>query len=173
VKREDAIVIGEIVGVHGIKGQVKVRSYAESPAIFTPDSDLWLGEADGELMPHRVLQVLPHKRVLLMRFEGVADRDGAEALVGRTLHMPKEALPALDEDTYYRFELMGLDVFNETDLYLGRIEAIMETGSNDVLVVKDPADPTSGERLIPALASVVVAVDLEARRVRVKLPDGL
>jgi 16S rRNA processing protein RimM len=173
VRRQDTIVIGEIVGVHGIKGLVKVRSFAENPDLFAPDFPIWLGEEGGELEACRILRVQPHGRALLMAFEGVTDRDGAEGLVGRILYVARDALPALDEDTYYRFDLIGLDVFTETEAYVGRIEAIMETGSNDVLVVRDPAGPAAAERLIPALASVVEAVDLKARRVQVKLPEGL
>jgi 16S rRNA processing protein RimM len=173
VRREETIVIGEIIGLHGIKGLLKVRSFAESPEIFTPDSRIWLAAAAGDLEAYRILRVQPHKRILLMEFDGVSDRDGAEALLGRTLHVARETLPTLDEDTYYHFELIGLDVYSDTDEYVGRIETVMQTGSNDVLVVKDPAGPPSAERLIPALASVVVAVDLKEKRVRVKLPEGL
>jgi len=78
-------------------------------------------------------------------------------------------LPELGEDTHLWFDLIGMAVYTTEDKYLGRIESIIETGSNDVYVVQDHEK----EVLIPALESVVVDIDLEHKRMRVDLPEGL
>jgi 16S rRNA processing protein RimM len=85
------------------------------------------------------------------------------------LFIPETELPELDEDTYYWFELIGIEVYTTEDEYLGRIESVFPTGSNDVYVVKD----RQKEILVPALDSVVIDIDLEHKRMRVDLPEGL
>jgi 16S rRNA processing protein RimM len=102
-------------------------------------------------------------------FKGVIDRDQAEALIGAELFIPETELPELDEDIYYWFELIGLEVYTTEEEYLGRIASIMATGSNDVYVVSNKKK----EVLIPALESVVVEINLEHKRMRVNLPEGL
>ena len=95
--------------------------------------------------------------------------DAAEALVGSRLWVDKTTLPDLDDGIYYWFELIGLSVYTTQGRYLGLLESILQTGSNDVYVIRD------GEKevLLPALASVVQAVDIHQRRMEVILPEGL
>ncbi|MDX9788377.1 MAG: ribosome maturation factor RimM [Desulfobacterales bacterium] len=161
--------MGEIVGVHGLRGAVKVRSYAEQPDIFQPDMPIFLGDAQGVKKAHTILWVTPHKKALLMGLAGVMDSSLAQSLVGKWLYLPRETLPALEEGTYYWFELIGLSVYTVENRYIGRVESILETGSNDVLVVKD----SQREILIPALESVIVSVELKEKSMRVNLPEGL
>lgn len=104
-----------------------------------------------------------------MCLKGVTDRDAAEALVGSQIFIAKAELPGLEPDTNYWFDLIGLDVLTTDEKYLGRIESIIQTGSNDVYVVKNGTT----EILIPALESVVLTIDLESGRMQVELPDGL
>ncbi len=90
-------------------------------------------------------------------------------MIGGELFIPQSELPELDEDTYYWFDLIGIEVYTKTEEFLGRIESIIETGSNDVYVVKKHKK----EVLIPALESVVLEIDLEHKRMQVDLPEGL
>jgi len=90
-------------------------------------------------------------------------------LIGAELFIPQTELPELDEDTYYWFELIGIEVYTTRGDYLGRITSIFPTGSNDVYVVKD----NKQEMLIPALESVVLDIDLDLKRMQVDLPEGL
>lgn len=170
--RED-LHIGDVVGVHGLQGVLKIRSYAESPEIFAPNSRIVLASSQGPGEAYTVQWVKPHKKGLLMAFVEVKNRDTAEVLVGNGLYIDKDGLPALDEDTYYWFELIGLSVFSDEDEYLGRIASVIPTGSNDVLVVKSPDKGAAGEILIPLLASVIQDVDLVEKTMRVVLPEGL
>lgn len=171
--QEHTIVIGEVVGIHGIRGVVRVRSFAESPDLFLPESQVFLGGAHGEKKSYTVQWAKPHKKVLLMALDGVTECSQAEGLVGTLLYIDSGMLPELEDGTYYWFELIGMSVFTAEDDYLGKVVSILPTGSNDVLVVKDPVRGPDYEVLVPALAAVVQSVSLEEKRIRVMLPEGL
>jgi 16S rRNA processing protein RimM len=106
---------------------------------------------------------------VLLSLKGVTRRSQAEALAGREVFIDKTTLPRLEEGAYYWSDLIGLEVYAVDGRFLGRIESIFPTGSNDVYVVKH----AGRELLLPALASVVKTVDLEARRMQVAVPEGL
>jgi len=168
VAEEAHILIGKIVGVHGIRGNLKIFSYAESPDIFSPERPLFLRNAGG-LKPADILWCSAHKKGLLLSLKAVSDRNQAEKLVGTELVIPRSELPEAEEDEYYWADIVGMDVYTEDGLFLGKIRSIMETGSNDVYVVSNGGKET----LVPALADVVSKVDVEERRMTVKLPEGL
>ncbi len=165
--------IGKIVGVHGLKGVLKVFSYAESTARFTPGLSLHLKNFHGKEFTLKIVWAKPHSKTILLSLEGISDRDQAEELVGSDLFIEKAALEVLEEGTYYWADLMGLSVYNLAGDHLGEVSAIVQTGSNDVYVVKRRDGTTETEVLIPALASVVRDVDLDRRTMRVDLPEGL
>ena len=170
---DDFLLIGKIVGLHGIKGSLKVVSYAETPDIFETDLSFLIVDTRGQPRTHTIGWVKPHKRTLLMSFNDVKDRDSAETLLQAEIYMKKADLPILEEDTYYWFELEGLSVVDTDGKHLGRIESIFSTGSNDVYVVKKEIRGATSEILIPALASVVLSVDLDRGEMTVELPEGL
>jgi 16S rRNA processing protein RimM len=104
-----------------------------------------------------------------MAFRDVADREAAERLRGAALYIDKDRLPPLEEENYYWFELIGMEVYTPDGRYLGRLESVVPTGSNDVYVVRN----ADRETLVPALASVVKSVDTAQMRMEVVLPEGL
>ncbi len=170
---DDFLLIGKIVGFHGIKGSLKVVSYTETPDIFETDLPFLIVDTRGQSHTHTIDWVKPHKRTLLMSFHDVEDRDAAETLLQAEIYMKKADLPILEEDTYYWFELEGLSVVDTDGKHLGWIESIFSTGSNDVYVVKNEDQGAASEILIPALASVVLSVDLDRGEMTVELPEGL
>ena len=111
----------------------------------------------------------PHKGLIRVSFNNVDSRTDAEALTGAEVVVRRDELPDLEDDTYYWVDLIGLDVVTTDQRQLGRIESILPTGSNDVYVVRGHG----GETMVPALASVILEVDLENRIMRVDLPEGL
>ena len=169
VEKKGYVLIGKIVGAHGIKGTNKICSYAESLSIFKPGSSILIRDNNGREADYEIDWIKPHTGTPLLALKGIADRDQAEAMIGGKLFIRQSEMPELDEDTFYWFELIGIDVFTTEEQYLGRIESIIETGSNDVYVVKNGAKET----LVPAIESVVLDVDLEQKRMRIDLPDGL
>lgn len=166
---DDTLFIGEIVGVHGLKGNVKIRSHADSPTMFDAGRMLQLEYPDGHIQPCTVAWAKPHGRGMLLAIEGVDDRDGALALVGSRLWVDKAMLPDLEDGSHYWFELIGMAVYTAEDQFLGTLETILPTGSNDVYVVRKGDE----EILVPALASVVQLIDTDRRRMEVVLPEGL
>ncbi|MDB4442283.1 ribosome maturation factor RimM [bacterium] len=169
VDKKGYVLIGKIVGVHGLKGTNKFKSYAESLSVFYPGQSILIRDNRNRETSVELDWIKSHTGTPLISFKGVTDRDRAEALIGAELFIPETELPELDEDTYYWFELIGIEVYNTQEDYLGRITSIFPTGSNDVYVVKNKTK----EVLIPALESVVIDIDLELKRMRVDLPEGL
>ena len=169
VENEDHVLVGEIVGVHGIKGTNKIRSYAESLSLFNPGDSILVRESGGREKNRKIKWVKPHTGTALISFSGINERPQAQALIGAELFVSKDELPELEEDSYFWFDLIGMAVYTTADEYLGQIESIIETGSNDVYVVQDGKK----EVLIPALESVVLDIDTTAKRMQVELPEGL
>lgn len=168
-----AVLIGKISAAHGIKGAVRIESYADSLELFAGGTKLWVQPQGAMAVAHTIAWVQAHGRKVRMAFEKVSDRSSAEALIGAALYIDRARLPDLEEDTYYWFELIGLAVVTVNGEALGEIETVLPTGSNDVYVVKDHRQTPARELLIPALASVVQEVDLTAGIMRVELPEGL
>jgi 16S rRNA processing protein RimM len=162
--------VGEIVGAHGVKGNTKIYSYAEAGStVFTPGKQVLVRGPGGAERSRVIESVQPHGRFLLVSFAGIGSREAAESMIGSTVLVDGAQLPELDEGEYYWFELVGLSVLDREGTYLGEIESIIPTGSNDVYVVRNG----TREILVPALADVVREIDLTGRIMRVKLPEGL
>lgn len=152
---------------------MRIESYADSLDLFASGTKLWVQPKGAMAVAHIIAWVQAHGRKVRMAFEKVTDRNAAETLIGAALYIDRARLPDLEEDTYYWFELIGLTVQTVGGDVLGKIEAVLPTGSNDVYVVKDHSQTPAGELLIPALATVVQEVDLTAGVMRVELPEGL
>jgi 16S rRNA processing protein RimM len=165
--------IGKIVGAHGIKGVIKVFSYAESTARYKSGMPLYLKDSRGNGFALKVDWAKPHSKTILLSLEGIRTRGQAEKLIGSEVFIERSELEVLEEGVYYWIDLMGLSVYSLAGDYLGQIRSIVRTGSNDVYSVKRMDGTTEIEVLIPALASVVRDVDLDQRIMRVELPEGL
>lgn len=174
MKKNGFLSIGKIVGVHGLKGTIKVYSYADEPlSVFKPGALIIARNTKGLEKTYVIEWAKPHKRTILLSLKGVRSCSLAETLIDSELFIEKAKLPELEDGTYYWFDIIGLSVFTIDEKYLGCVESIIRTGSNDVYVVKDPNKNKDNEVLIPALKSVVLAIDLERKIMRVDLPEGL
>lgn len=166
----DALIpIGKVVGTHGIKGYLKVSSYAESADSFSPGTQLALRREGEPVVILGIESARPHKHGMLLALEGIASIDAAKELVGCDLCIDKATLPELESGNYYWHQIIGLEVFTVNDRRLGRVVSILPTGSNDVYVVRDGKK----EVLIPAIDSVVVDINPTHGVLRVDLPEGL
>ena len=166
---EKGLLVGKIVGVHGVKGNLKVYPYAESLSVFKPDSSICIDSKDGGRTVRTVAWAKPHKRIVLLALKDVQSVDRARELIGSEIFVDQRVLPDLDEGTYYWVDIIGLSVYSMDQTYLGRLESIIPTSGNDVFVVKQDGE----EILIPALESVVRDIDIENKTMRVDLPEGL
>ncbi|NMG28472.1 ribosome maturation factor RimM [Aromatoleum evansii] len=161
------MVLGRIVAPFGVKGWVKVHPFGDDPLAWREMPQWWLADKaeapDEAWQPLKLAGFREHGAGLIASFEGVTDRNGAEALQGRYIAAPREAMPGTDEDEYYWGDLVGLAVINQSGESLGTVEALMSTGAHDVLQVRDGEE----ERLIPFVAAYVLKVDLSSRTIRV------
>ena len=165
------IAVGHIIGVHGLRGEVKVELYTDFPQRFAPGVVVLVGE---ELAEETIEQVREHKTHLLVKFAGIDGRSAAEGMRNLWLFVDEADAAQLEEGVYWIHDIIGLDVFTEQGELVGRITDVLETGSNDVYVVAAAGDFNRGrDVLLPALDDVIRTVDLEQGRMIVHLPDGL
>jgi len=174
LEKNSIVQIGKIVGVHGLKGTLKVYPYSDDfVSLFKPGIFLLLRSSNKLEKSYEVNWVKPYKRLILVSLNQIRNRNLAEELAGYEFFINKSELPELDWGTYYWSDIIGLSVYTTADKYVGIVESIIPTGSNDVYVVKDSDRDHENEILIPALESVVLRIDLELKTIRVNLPDGL
>lgn len=166
---EELLRIGKIVAAHGIKGEVKVYSYVEQESHLEPGREVFVEPPGSTVSPYKIRGIRVQKKVLCLAFEGVSDRSTAEKLRGAGLYLPRSVLPQPETDAWYWCDLMGLKVYDLKEGFVGRVDSLIETGANDVFVVKN----VSSERLIPVVKHVVRHIDLETGRIIVELPEGL
>lgn len=127
------ILIAEITTAHGIKGQVKVRSYADDPYALE-DYTLYTDEVGEETLSLTLKN--PIKGDWIAEVDGVTDRNAAEDLRGAKLYIDRDALPALPAGQFYHADLIGLSVVDETDATVGTVTAVHNFGAGDLLEVK-------------------------------------
>lgn len=163
------VTLGKVVGAHGIRGLVKIAFYSGQVPDLGNDPLIELKRGNTETLTAQVLNISPHQHQFIVQLAGVDDRNAAEALVGAEILMPRSRLPEPEADSYYWTDLIGMAVTTIDGQSLGTLAQILETGANDVYVVRQGRR----ERLIPALARVVRRIDLEKRQMWVDLPEGL
>lgn len=155
------VLLGKVVGVHGIRGEVKLESYTEPRTQIFRYQPWQLRSATGEttIAGSRGRE---QGKGIVATLPGIADRDAAAALVGSEIRVERSALPAVGPGEYYWVDLEGLVVETVHGVSLGTVSHLVATGANDVLVVKD----AMRERLIPFLVgSFVTQVDLAGGRI--------
>jgi 16S rRNA processing protein RimM len=158
VVRPTEVAVARLIKPHGVRGEVEAKALTPDPDRIRPGSSFQLSPARSDYPHVSVEGVRTKKDRLIIKFAGIDDREAAARLHGALMMVPVDELPALDENTYYHFDLIGLRVVTSRGRRLGRLEEIIETGANDVYLVRDDL---GDEALIPALRSVIVAVDLE------------
>jgi 16S rRNA processing protein RimM len=166
---QDWIVIGKISSAHGVRGEVKAQLFLDDPEFLIGVESLFLEGRPGR-------QKIGIKRLRLNRsqaiisIEGINDRTEAERLRGREISIPGEWLPELEEDEYYVAQIIGLTVETIEGEVLGEVAEVIFTGANEVYVIRGGP---RGEILLPAIESVVEAVEVQQGRMRVAVPEGL
>ncbi|MBN7796036.1 ribosome maturation factor RimM [Parahaliea mediterranea] len=172
----ELLTVGKITGCYGIKGWVKVHSYTDPQENFLKYGGWVIRRREGP-GPIDFDAGKRHGKGLVAHIRGVDDRTTAESYQGLEVAVPAGSLPALEEGDFYWHQLEGLEVWcgtDDGDVLLGTVDYLIETGANDVLVVKASARSIDErERLIPYLpGDVVRRVDLEAGRIEVDwFPD--
>ncbi|MCL2527238.1 MAG: ribosome maturation factor RimM [Defluviitaleaceae bacterium] len=162
--------IGIIVKPQGIGGELRVLPTTDDPERFGLLKEVHVRLPKGQEDVYKLTSARQHKGLVLVRLEGVNDRNAAEKLVRGVLLIPPEKALPLDEDEYFIRDLIGLCVQAEDGEVYGRIKDVFPTGANDVYVVEDSEGKTF---MIPAIKDVVLRVSLEAKTMTVRLLEGL
>lgn len=166
----DLVEIGRLVRRHGVRGEIRLLPYNPASSTLRPQQRVALTSSDGSGVEWaRITALRRHQKFLLLRFADVESADDADRLVGRALAVPRDQLPALEEDEIYHCDLIGCRVVTEEQAELGTVDEILSTGSNDVLVVRGGGR----EYLIPWIDDVVADVDTAVARIVIRPLPGL
>lgn len=157
---DDIVRLGQITAPHGIKGWVKVRSDTEPRNAILQYQPWLVGPERTEM---RIVDSAAHSRRVLAALDGVDDRSAAEALAGQEIAVRRRQLPELPPDSFYWADLVGATVATRDGVELGVVSELMETGANDVMLVRGERD-----RLIPfVMGQYICSVDLDSNRIEV------
>jgi 16S rRNA processing protein RimM len=161
--------IGKIVKSCGLRGRMKAVSYLESNDKLQNLDELYIGQGEDEKGPFKLKGFRSRGKSFFLEIEGVGNLQSANAFVGCRVLIPADKLEELPEGEYYWRDMIGLKVVTEEGRFLGVIEAIFPTGSNDVYVC------SGGERevLLPGIADVIRKIDIDRGMMVVRLLEGL
>jgi 16S rRNA processing protein RimM len=164
--------IGQIVGAHGIRGELKVEILTDDPHRFGLLERVYIGQDGEEPVPWAMEGYRLHKGRVLLKLAQCDDRTAAQAFRGLLVQVPfAEALP-LQPGDYYEHQIVGLEVWTEDGRLLGEVAEILYTGANEVYVVRS-VDPHQRDCLVPAIKDVVIQVDLDAGQITIDPIEGL
>jgi len=160
------VVMARVGAPFGIKGWIKLQAFTQTTDSLDAYSS-WLlkipGKADAVWEEFEVEDFAVNVKGVFAKLKGCDDRTAAEKLVKREIGIPRDALEQTAEGEVFWIDLIGCEVVNTTGARLGRVETLMETGANDVLVVKLGSEET----LIPFIDDVILAVDRESKQITV------
>jgi len=156
------VVVGRFGAPYGVKGWLNVTSYTD-PLDNLVSYRPWFVDRRGSWSELTVAQTRPHRDGFVAQIVGVEDRNAAQAFAGQAIGVPDSALPEVGEDEFYWKDLIGLNVVDRSGVVLGQVSELMETGANDVIVVRTEG----GELLIPFVRHVVMSVNLPAQKITV------
>jgi 16S rRNA processing protein RimM len=160
------LLIGKLCKTHGIHGEMDLQVYTDFPERLRHGKKLYLGE---EKTPIILDTLRPKNKLMLVAFEGINSSEEARLLTNQEVYVKTTDVPPLPEGVFYHHELIGLRVY-ENEILLGELTEILETGANDVFVVKLAEGK---EFLMPDIPEVILSVDLSEGKMSVSLPDGL
>lgn len=162
----DLLEVGKIINTHGLRGEVKVIPWTDTPDVFEDLETLYLKNNDVLT----ISSVKYQKNNLIVKFKELGDINEAEKLKNQVLYAERSALGELPDGVYYIADLIGLSVRKETGEEVGKINDVLQTGANDIYVV---AREGAKDLLVPVIPNVVLSVDIDGGEVTVSLPDGL
>ena len=163
------IVIGEIIGAFGIKGEAKIYPLTNEKQMFLTFKEFQYKDKnqEGTLL---VEKIRLHKNIVVCKFKDKGTIESVLPLKGLKLTVPISSLPDLDNDEYYIYELIGARVWTDDGMELGRLCDVMDTGAHDVYVVKDGENK---EYLLPGIPEVILEKNMEEKKLVVHLLPGL
>lgn len=168
---EELAAIGKVINTHGVKGGLKLQPLSDFPERVKTIRRIFV-EKDGKAIQYDVTDAFIHGRFWVVFLRGIETCEEGKPFVGSLISIPLSERMALPKDAYYLDQIIGLEVYTVSGEYLGLVQDVLQTGSNDVYVVK--GEKGGGrETLIPALKAVVKSIDFDTGRMDVDPPEGL
>lgn len=167
------LTLGEILRPHGLRGEMRMRILTDYPERLTKGLEtVYVGESPEQIdaTPFTLESARFHKDYLLITLKGVNDRNEADAFRGKMVMVDIDHAVPLEDGEFYLYQLIGLTVRTTEGQELGEIHQVIETGANDVYVVKSR---NYGEILIPSHDETLISIDFEANIITMLLPEGL
>ena len=161
------LVVGYLHRPHGVHGELVMEVYTDFPERLKLDSEVFIGDSHSRML---IAGTRFHNEGLIIKFKDLDTPEEAGRYRNQSVYVKTAERPPLPEGQYYHHELIGFSVLNEKDELIGTLTEIMETGANDVYVVRQPE---GGEILLPVISSVILAVEIASRQIRVRLIPGL
>lgn len=169
----DAVEVGRIADAWGVKGWFKVLPHSSNPEALFSSKRWYLQPSERGAKTFNGTVLLPirqakdHSDSVVAWAQGIDDRNGAEALRGARIFVPRSSFPSTSDDEYYWVDLIGLSVFNREGVALGQVRELMSTGPQTVLVLAYEQEGKAQERMIPFVSAFVDKVDLAEKRITV------
>ncbi len=155
---EQYILIGKVVKVHGLQGELKVYPYSEQPENIKAYEEIILVTDESKLsVPISIVSCRIHKKFAFIRLDSIRSRHHAEKMVGMGILLDRDKLPPAAEGSYYWQDYIGLEVYTETGHFLGKIENLFFNGAQDVLVINGAGN----EYLIPVSRDIIIKENKE------------
>jgi 16S rRNA processing protein RimM len=161
--------LGQIVNVKGLKGEVKVNSFTDDNTKFERIPKVFIKQKQT-LNEYEIEKVSYNKNQVIIKFKNINTVEEAEKLRNSYIVVDREIFGELPEGVYYIADLIGLEVYTETNEYLGKVDDIYNNGANDIYVVKSD---DGKQKLLPGIDEVIKKIDLESNKIIVNLIKGL
>lgn len=161
------LVVGRLRRPHGVSGEIVMDVITDFPERLRSGMRVYVGENH---LPLQIRKCRPHVNNLLLAFEEILERDAVGVFRNELLYVRTDDIPALPEGDYYHHQILGLRVVSDGGEFLGTVVEILETGANDVCIVRPSEGP---DFLMPMIDSIILQIDLDQGEMRVRLLEGL
>lgn len=164
------VAIGKIINHHGLNGEVKFFPYTNMKELIYNISDVLLYNPEKKkFFFSKIVNVRPLNKLRILQFRGIDSISSADKMKGFELYIEKEALPELEKDEYYLYELQNCSVYYEDDEFVGEVKDVLQTGANEVLVVEKQLNRFENEEvLIPVIKDFIVEINKKDKKIIVK-----
>ncbi len=166
---DEFITIAKVVSTQGNKGEVNIFPLTDLANRFKNLTTVFLRNNNSQTTLN-IEKIRIKENTVVLKFKNIENIKEAKMIVGSFLEVERKNAVKLPKDTYFIFEIIGLEVYAENNIFLGKVENVISTGSNDVYIVKGK---NKKELFIPAIHEVVKNVNLEKKRINIKMVDGL
>lgn len=166
---QEFLEIGQIVNTFGIKGMVKIKPFTDDITRFDNLENVYV-ENNKIKKQYEIEEVKYHKDMVLIKFKGIDKVEEANLLRNSYLKIDRKDEPELEKGTYYIVDLLGLDVYSDEGILLGKLDDIYNYGSSDIYVVKDELGK---QLLLPAISDVIKEINVEESKIVVHIIQGL